>query len=99
MIDGHAVPRAPGVDDVEDWSGSPGLALAGGDDYELCFAIAPEDVDAVTRAVSPTSVTVVGRFVEGSGVEVSGTAAPPALRPARWQPSSTCGRGRRSSRC
>jgi len=77
LIDGHAVPRAPGVDDVEDWSGSPGLALAGGDDYELCFAIAPEDVDAVTRAVSPTSVTVVGRFVEGSGVEVSGTAAPP----------------------
>ena len=76
LIDAHEVPRAQGVEDVEKWLGSEGIALSGGDDYELCFAIAPDDVDGATRALAPTIVTVVGRFVEGSGVEVSGAPAP-----------------------
>jgi len=76
LIDAHEVPRAPGVEDVEEWSGSAGIALSGGDDYELCFAIAPDDLDRATRALAPTAVTVVGRFIEGSGVDVSGASAP-----------------------
>jgi len=76
LIDARAVPRAPGVEDVEAWAGAEGLALSGGDDYELCVAIAPDDLDALTRALAPTAVTVVGRFVEGAGVEVSGAAPP-----------------------
>jgi len=76
LVDAHEVPRAPGVDEVEEWSGSAGIALSGGDDYELCFAIAPDDLDEATRALAPTAVTVVGRFVEGSGVDVSGAPAP-----------------------
>lgn len=72
LIDGHAVPVADGVGDVELWSGRSGIALTGGDDYELCIAIARDDVDALTRALAPTDVTVIGRFVEGGGVEVSG---------------------------
>ena len=76
QIDAPDVPRAAGVEEVEKWSGSAGIALSGGDDYELCFAIGPDDLDAVTRAVTPTAVTVVGRFVEGTSVEVAGATAP-----------------------
>jgi len=79
LIDAHEVPRAQGVEEVEEWSGSEGIALAGGDDYELCFAIAPGDLDTATRAVAPTALTVVGRFVEGSDVELSGAPAPSTL--------------------
>jgi thiamine-monophosphate kinase len=77
LIDAHEVPRAQGVAEVQEWSGSEGIALSGGDDYELCFAIAPDDLDRATRAIAPTAVTVVGRFIEGSGVDVSGSSAPP----------------------
>ena len=76
VIHAREVPCAPGVEETEQWFGSEGIALSGGDDYELCFAIAPDDLDAATRALSPTTVTAVGRFVEGAGVEVSGAATP-----------------------
>jgi thiamine-monophosphate kinase len=78
LVDAHAVPRAPGVDEIEQWSGAPGLALIGGDDYELCFAMGAEAVDDATRAIAPTGLTVVGRFIEGSGVELTGAVPPPA---------------------
>jgi thiamine-monophosphate kinase len=45
-------------------------ALSGGDDYELCFAAAPEDADhisAALRAVA-TPVSCIGAFERGSGV-------------------------------
>lgn len=76
VIDAHHVPRALGVQETEEWSGFEGIALSGGDDYELCFALAPGDLDATNRALAPTAVTVVGRFVQGGGVEVAGGASP-----------------------
>jgi thiamine-monophosphate kinase len=75
-LEGRSVPSAIGVAEVEEWAGTAGLALSGGDDYELCMAIPPEEVDVVTRAIAPTALTVIGRFVEGSGVDVSGAEVP-----------------------
>jgi thiamine-monophosphate kinase len=78
LLDARAVPAAPGVEEVEAWGGTTRLALSGGDDYELCIAIPPDDVDVLTRALAPTALTVIGRFVEGGGVAVSGAEVPDA---------------------
>jgi thiamine-monophosphate kinase len=50
------------------------LAATGGDDYELCFTIAPRD-----RGRLPDSVTVVGRIAAGAGVVVRSRGAPVQL--------------------
>ncbi|MCA3308674.1 MAG: thiamine-phosphate kinase [Roseomonas sp.] len=55
------------------------LILTGGDDYELLFAAAPADADAVRAASAASGVPVVriGRFIGGEAVVVrdgSGTA-------------------------
>lgn len=79
-IDGAAVPVADGVRDVERWLGGPTrppgevsvLALTGGDDYELAIAIPGEMVDALAASIAPTPLTVVGEFLAGDGVEVTG---------------------------
>ena len=47
------------------------LALAGGEDYELVFT-APSETLARAQGMLETPVTVVGRIVEGEGVEVVG---------------------------
>jgi thiamine-monophosphate kinase len=48
------------------------LILTGGDDYELLFAAAPEDADAVRAAGKKAGVPVarIGRFIAGEGVVV-----------------------------
>ena len=52
----------------DDWAD---LALAGGEDYELVFA-APVETMARAQDALDTPVTVVGRVVDGEGVEVVG---------------------------
>ena len=46
------------------------FALHGGDDYELCFTVAPSDKEAVgdIAARAGTEVTRIGRLIEGSGI-------------------------------
>jgi len=46
------------------------LQAAGGDDYELCFTVAPDRRDAVVRALERAGVaaTRIGRIVPGDGV-------------------------------
>jgi thiamine-monophosphate kinase len=48
------------------------LILTGGDDYELLFAAAPADADAVRAAGITAGVPVarIGRFIAGEGVVV-----------------------------
>jgi thiamine-monophosphate kinase len=76
ILDGHTVPAAAGVAEVEEWAGASGLALSGGDDYELCIAVSPDAVESLTRAVAPTALTTIGRFVDGSAVELLGADVP-----------------------
>ena len=48
-------------------------ALGGGDDYELCFTVAPESlagVQDIARALALT-VTPIGVIAEGSGLTLS----------------------------
>jgi thiamine-monophosphate kinase len=63
------------------------LILTGGDDYELLFAAAPEDADAVQAAGIKARVPVarVGRFVAGEGVVVrDGSGAAITLPQGGW---------------
>jgi thiamine-monophosphate kinase len=47
------------------------LALAGGDDYELCFTAAPAQAQTIEAALAEAGVTAhrIGRLIAGSGVE------------------------------
>ena len=63
------------------------LILTGGDDYELLFAAAPEDADAVQAAGIKADVPVarIGRFVAGDGVVVrDGSGAAITLPQGGW---------------
>ena len=57
-IDLDALPLDAGVAD-------PGLAASGGEDYELCFCVAPEAREAVEAAVG--DVSWIGTVVAGAG--------------------------------
>ena len=63
------------------------LILTGGDDYELLFAAAPEDADAVRAASVASGVPVarLGRFIAGEGVVVrDGSGAAITLPQGGW---------------
>jgi thiamine-monophosphate kinase len=63
------------------------LILTGGDDYELLFAAAPEDAEAVQAASIKAGVPVarLGRFVAGEGVVVrDGSGAAITLPQGGW---------------
>jgi thiamine-monophosphate kinase len=63
------------------------LILTGGDDYELLFAAAPEDADAVQAASIKAGVPVarLGRFVAGDGVVMrDGSGAAITLPQGGW---------------
>ena len=81
VIEGTRLPVADGVREVEGWmSGgrdlpevSP-LAARGGDDYELVIVVPADAVDALTAAIAPTPLTVIGRVEAGDGLEIEGLA-------------------------
>ena len=74
VIDADQVPASEQLRRAfpDDWTG---LALAGGEDYELVFTARSETV-ARAQEMLDTPVTVVGRIVEGVGVEVVGSTGP-----------------------
>lgn len=73
-IDADSLPLADGVSELAAARGTDprAIAVAGGDDYELLFAIAPE---RWARAAATTDVplTRLGRALEGAGVHFGGT--------------------------
>ena len=69
-IDADLVPMHPrlGVEDAQ-------LALSGGEDYELCLAAAPGAIGPLAdtfRKRFETTLTRVGRVLEGDGVHIEG---------------------------
>ncbi len=75
-IDAAALPLADGVTDL-------GMAVSGGEDYELLAAIPAERLDEAIAAVAAagTQLTPVGEAVAGEGVEIrlpGGGILPPA---------------------
>ena len=72
VIDAERVPAGAELRRAfpDDWAD---LALTGGEDYELVFT-APDETMARAQDALDTQVTVVGRIVDGDGVEVVGAA-------------------------
>jgi thiamine-monophosphate kinase len=69
-IDLEAVPIVPGC--------TPQAAATGGDDYELCFTVAPRDRELLARLPAP--IAVIGRIEPGAGVTVRLGGKPVVLK-------------------
>ena len=62
------------------------LALHGGEDYELLFTVAPENVSRLPRRVDGVSVTRIGEIKDASeGVQISEGSKLWELEPGGWQ--------------
>jgi thiamine-monophosphate kinase len=62
------------------------LALHGGEDFELLFTVAPEDVARLPKRVDGVSVTRIGEIKESSaGVQIAEGAKVWNLEPGGWQ--------------
>jgi thiamine-monophosphate kinase len=74
VIESRAVPLSPALQSVLGREFSLEEALAGGDDYELCFTAAParrEEIEQTLRQVG-TRLTRIGTVVAGQGVNCLG---------------------------
>lgn len=69
-----ALPLSPALTQVCDAAAARDHALAGGDDYELCFTVPPDQVDHVAECLQATddTATCIGRIGAGDRVEVLG---------------------------
>lgn len=78
VLDAAAVPIHPAVHAVAaDGGDALRLALSGGEDYELCFAAAPDTVEHMADAFARTfalPLTCVGTIEEGRGVALRDAA-------------------------
>ncbi len=85
-LDSDRLPVSQSAIDALGESKARDYALAGGDDYELCFTLPPESRD-YARSLAEThgvAVTRIGRMLAGSGIRLTGTAAATGL-PLGWQ--------------
>lgn len=71
-IEAARLPLSPALRQAFALDAARDFALAGGDDYELCFTVPPGKVDDAVAALatSGTPATVIGRIVSGSSVRV-----------------------------
>jgi thiamine-monophosphate kinase len=81
-----SVPVAGGVTDVAAWAGADPnrLALGGGDDYELAFAIPAAQVSALAEALAPTPVTPIGELVGDERILIERDGARSPLAGLGW---------------
>ena len=86
VIEAAQVPLSPAARAVvaEEADLPPGL-LTGGDDYELLFAIDPDTAGRLPElaAASAVALTVIGRIVEGRGIQVVDATGKPLALPDR----------------
>lgn len=71
-IEAAWLPRSSALLGLFDEAGSRDLALSGGDDYELCFAVPPQHVASMQADLAKLGcgATRIGCIVEGKGVKV-----------------------------
>ncbi|HEX7340799.1 MAG TPA: thiamine-phosphate kinase [Rhodanobacteraceae bacterium] len=72
IVDAHRLPLSLALQSRCAAAMAQELALTGGDDYELCFTVAPEQAAVVTQNLveADCPVTCIGRIVVGAGVRV-----------------------------
>ncbi|HET6807354.1 MAG TPA: thiamine-phosphate kinase [Frateuria sp.] len=75
-LDLDALPLSPALRGVFGNAAARELALSGGDDYELCFTVAPASVGAMHAALAEVGghATRIGLITEGHGVRAIGGA-------------------------
>jgi thiamine-monophosphate kinase len=86
MLDLDRVPLSNCILEEMDRDRARALALAGGDDYELCFTL-PQANKALARKIArkhSLAVTCVGEVMSGSGVTLCGEGADAGM-PNSWQ--------------
>lgn len=67
-VDVEDVPVSPAVSQVTSPDVYRPWALAGGDDYQLCFTVAPERLTALQALKNRYPISIIGRIVKGEGV-------------------------------
>jgi thiamine-monophosphate kinase len=73
VVDAESLPIAPGVQEVAEAAGIEQLELvAGGEDYELLVALAPEALDSARTQLGAVGLTAIGTIETGSDVRFSG---------------------------
>ena len=70
IIDMDNLPLSPAVQAIGDINQARHWALTGGDDYELCFTVAPEKMPDVAMLIAEgkLNASVVGELIPGRGV-------------------------------
>lgn len=78
VIDIENLPLSPALLAMNDLQQARIWALSGGDDYELCFTVAPEKLPELAMLIAQGEInaTVIGEIIAGSGVhcELEGEA-------------------------
>lgn len=71
-IDAGSVPRSDALQRLFNPQQALAMALAGGDDYELCFTVAADRANALSGDLARLgcAATRIGRIIEGEGVQV-----------------------------
>lgn len=70
IIDVEALPLSPALLAAGDLDQARRWALSGGDDYELCFTVAPEQMPEIAMLIAEKKLcaTVIGELTPGRGV-------------------------------
>lgn len=71
-VDVEKLPVSAALQDFAGLDGAGNLVLSGGDDYELCFTVAPARLAALQLAVKDVKcrVTCIGELAPGSAIQV-----------------------------
>lgn len=87
VIDVESLPLSPALQSVEKISLAYEWALSGGDDYELCFTVAPEKMPDIAMLVAQGKLqaTVIGHMVPGNSVNCEYQGQPFGLQRAGYQ--------------
>ena len=81
------LPLSPALLSLNNLAQAQQWALTGGDDYELCFTVAPERMGDVAMLIAQGQLqaTVVGEIISGSGVACELNGEPFALTQTGYQ--------------